>query len=167
MKSIALLTVLAAAVPAAAYANPVQTYERDRDHDRDRDRDRDRVRDRDRAEWFHHEHYDRFGNSHWATDRGRWTRLVRANAASGRREFMIGTQNRYHTFRLESLSGEPMIGKIAINFADGTTQVVQLNTAMPAGQGEVIDLQGRERRVGRIVVYADPRSRGAYAIYGT
>jgi len=166
MKSIALLTVLAAAAPAAAtYADPVQTYQRDRDNDRDRDHDRDR--DRDRADAFRHEHYDRFGTSHWATDRGRWTRLVRANAASGRREFLIGTQNRYRTFRLESLSGEPMIGKIAINFADGGTQVVQLNTAMPAGSGEVIDLQGRERRVGRIIVYADPRSRGAYAIYGT
>lgn len=165
MKSIALLTVLATAVPAAAYANPVQTYQRDRDHDHDRDRDRDQ--DRDRAEWFRHEHYDRFGTSHWATDRGRWTRLVRANAASGRREFWIGTQNRYRTFRLESLRGEPMIGKLAINFADGSTQIVPLNGAMPAGQGEVIDLQGRERRVTRIVVYADPRSRGAYAIYGT
>jgi len=156
MKSIALLTVLATAAPVAVYAEPVQTYQRDRDSDRDRDHDR-----------FHHEHYDRFGTSHWATDRGHWTRLVRANAASGRREFLIGTQNRYRTFRLESLSGEPMIGKIAINFADGGTQVVQVNAAMPAGQGEVIDLQGRERRVGRIIVYADPRSRGAYAIYGT
>ena len=162
MKSIALLTVLAAAVPATALADPVQTYQRDRDsHDYDRDRDHDR------ADAFRHEHYDRFGTSHWATERGRWTRLVRANAASGRREFWTGTQNRYRTFRLESLSGEPMIGKIAINFADGGKQVVQLNASMPAGSGEVIDLQGRERHVTRIIVYADPRSRGAYAIYGT
>jgi hypothetical protein len=132
MKSIALLTALAAAVPVAAYAQPVQTYQRDRDTDRDRFRDQDR----DRPDWFRHEHYDRFANNHWSTDvRGRWVRL--------------------------------MIGKIAINFADGTTQVVQFNGAMPAGAGEVIDLQGNQRRVGRIVVYADPRSRGSYAIFGT
>ena len=60
-----------------------------------------------------------------------------------------------------------MIGKIAINFVGGGTQVVELNSTMPAGAGEVIDLQGRERRVSRVIVYADPRSRGAYAIYGT
>lgn len=165
MKSIALLTVLATAVPVVAFAQPpVQTYQRDRDTDRDRYRDQDR----DRPDWFRHEHYDRYNNSHWATDvRGRWTRLVRANASSGRREFMIGRQARYHTFRLESTWGQPSIEKIAINFADGTTQVVQFNGAMPAGAGEVIDLQGNERRVGRIVVYADPRSRGGYAIFGT
>ncbi|HEY6173271.1 MAG TPA: hypothetical protein VIX73_02460 [Kofleriaceae bacterium] len=163
MKSIALLTALAAAIPAVAYADPIQTYERDRDYDRDRYRDQDR----DRPEWFHHEHYDRFANSHWQTDRGRWVRLVRANSASGRREFMVDRQNRYRTFRLESLWGEPMIGKIAINFADGTTQVVQINGTLPAGAGEVIDLQGNQRRVGRIVVYADPRSRGGYAIFGS
>ena len=78
MKSIALLTVLATAVPVAAYADPVQTYQRDRDHDNDRDRDRDH----DRGDAFRHEHYDRFGTSHWATERGRWTRVARANAAS-------------------------------------------------------------------------------------
>jgi hypothetical protein len=164
MKSIALLTALATALPAAAYAQPTQTYERDRDHDRDRDR----PGDRDRPDWFRHEHYDRYGDSHWANDvRGRWTRLVRANASSGRREFWIGNRNRYRTFRLESTWGEPMIGKIAINFADGTTQVVEINGALPAGQGEMIDLQGNQRRVGRITVYADPRSRGGYAIFGT
>src|SRR5689334_7070048 len=53
MKSIALLTVLAAAVPVAAFADPVQTYQRDRDAQQyDRDRDRDRDRDQDRADWF-------------------------------------------------------------------------------------------------------------------
>lgn len=158
MKSIALLTALAAAIPAVAIAQPTQTYQRDRDHDFDRDR----------PSWFRHEHYDRFGNSHWNTDvRGRWTRLVRANSGSGRREFMINARNRYRAFRLESLRGEPMISKIAVNFADGSTQVVQVNGSLPAGAGEFIDLQGRERRVVRIVVYADPGSRGAYAIYGT
>jgi hypothetical protein len=169
MKTIALLTALAAATPAVAFAEPIQTYQRDRDTDRGRyyDNDRYRDQDRDRPDWFRHDRYDRFANSRWQTDRGRWTRLVRANASSGRREFMIDRQNRYRTFRLESVWGEPSIQKIAINFADGTTQVVQVNGAMPAGAGEVIDLQGDQRRVGRIVVYADPRSRGGYAIFGT
>lgn len=68
---------------------------------------------------------------------------------------------------VEGLRGEPAISKIAINFANDTTQVVQMNTTLPAGSGEVIDLEGNARKVVRIVVYADPRSRGLYAIYGT
>jgi hypothetical protein len=162
MKCTAIATVLALAIPAAVYAQPPvpdreapRTYDRDYDHDRDRD-------------WFRHEHYDRYGSSHWAEDvHGRWVTLARANSAAGRREFLVGTGNRYHTFRIEGLRGDPAIHRIAINFANGTTQVVQMNTALPAGAGEVIDLQGNERRVSRIVVYADPHSRGVYAIYGT
>ena len=158
MKTIALLTALAAAIPAVAIAQPTQTYQRDRDRDGERDR----------PDWFRHERYDRFGNSRWSGEvRGRWAQLVRANSASGRREFMINARNRYRAFRLESLRGEPMISKIAVNFADGSTQVIQINGSLPAGSGEFIDLQGRERRVARIVVYADPSSRGAYAIFGT
>ena len=160
MKTIAFLTALAAAAPVAAYADPPQTYQRDTDHDRDRDRDHDR-------DAFRHEHYDRFNGSHWATDHEHWTRLVRGNAAAGRNQFSIGTMNRYRTFRLESLTGDPMIHRIAIEFANGGTQVVDINTALPAGAGEVIDLNGDNRRIQRIVVYADPHSRGAYAIYGT
>jgi len=154
MKCIGIATILALAVPAAAYANP---------QDRDRDA-RTYERDRD----FRSEHYDRFGSSHWATDyRGRWATLARGNAAEGRREFMIGNTNRYHAFRIEGLRGEPMIGKIAINFANGTTQVVQMNSALPAGAGQFIDLQGNDRKVLRIVVYPEAHSRGTYAIYGT
>lgn len=163
MKCIGIATVLALAIPAAAYAQPApegepRTYERHRDQD---------VYHRDH-DWYRHEHYDRFGNSHWASDiPGRWVTLAHANSASGRREFMIGTTNRYRAFRVEGLRGEPAIEKIAINFANGTTQVVQMNTTLPAGSGDVIDLAGHERTVVRIVVYADPRSRGVYAIYGT
>jgi hypothetical protein len=162
MRSIALSTVLALAIPAAAFANPPVP---DRDHDRDHDRDRDRDHDRD---GFRHEHYARYGESHWAGDiRGRWTTLARASSTDGRREFMVSSTNRYRTFRVEGVRGEPAISKIAINFANGTTQVVQMNSSLPAGAGEVIDLQGNDRKVLRIVVYADPHSRGAYAIYGT
>jgi hypothetical protein len=156
MKSIALTTLLAMAIPAAAYAQPPVSPDQ-----------RTYVRDRDDGETFRRDHYDRFGGSRWQTEHGRWTTLARANSTSGRREFMVGVGNRYHVFRLEGLRGDPMISKIAINFANGQTQVVQLNSSLRAGTGEVIDLQGNERKVLRIVVYADPRSRGTYAIYGT
>ncbi|HEY0476506.1 MAG TPA: hypothetical protein VGD37_03230 [Kofleriaceae bacterium] len=167
MKGIALTTLLAMAIPAAAYAQPVSPDQRTYDRDRDGGQDRDRDRDRDRGDSFRRDHYDRFANTRWSNEHGRWATLARANSASGRREFMVGNTTRYHTFRLEALRGDPMISKIAINFANGQTQVVQLNSTLPAGAGEVIDLQGNDRRVLRIVVYADPRSRGTYAIYGT
>jgi len=156
MKSIALSTLLAVVIPAAAYAQP--TVSRDQ---------RTYVRDRDDGEYFRRDHYSRFADTRWSSEHGRWATLARANSTSGRREFWIGQNNRYRTFRLEALRGDPMISKIAINFGNGETQVVQLGGSMPAGTGEVIDLQGRDRKVLRIVVYADPRSRGTYAIYGT
>jgi hypothetical protein len=164
MKCIGIATVLALAIPVVAYAQLVpdgepRTYERHRDQD---------VYDRDHHDEYRHEHYDRFGHSHWASDiPGHWATLAHASSSSGRREFMVGTTNRYRAFRVEGVRGEPAIEKIAINFANGATQVVQMNTTLPSGSGEVIDLSGHERTVVRIVVYADPRSRGVYAIYGT
>ncbi|HEX7840173.1 MAG TPA: hypothetical protein VF469_22000 [Kofleriaceae bacterium] len=168
MKRIGIATVLALAAPAVAYAQPPVPDREPQPYERDRDRDVYRDRYNHDHDSYRHEHYDRFGHSHWASDLpGRWVTLAHASSASGRREFMVGTTNRYRALRIEGLRGDPAIEKIAINFADGTTQVVQLNATLLAGSGELIDLQGHERTVLRIVVYADPRSRGVYAIYGT
>ena len=179
MKRIALLTALATAIPVAAYAwptgptadpQPSQTYWRDRDQDRDswRDRDRDAARyDRDDHTWSR-EHYDRYGNSHWASDfRGRWVPIARGYSAHTDRQMITVGNGRFRKIRIEAVRGEPLVTKIAIEFADQSVQAIDMDARLPAGSGEVIDLNGGVRRVHRIIVYTDPNSRGAYSIYGT
>ena len=160
MRRIAICTVLAVAAPTAvAIAQPPQqTYQRDRDRDRDRDRgDGGWTRDR----------YDRYGQSHWSRDfRGRWVGLARAFSARTERQFIHVDGGRYRKLRVEAVRGEPVIRKIAIEFGDGTAQAVDVDMRLPAGAGEVIDLNGGARNIKRIIVYSDPRSRGSYSIYG-
>jgi hypothetical protein len=166
MKRIALITALATTIPVAAYAwptgrvadpQPSQTYWRDRDHDR---------YDRDDRAWTR-EHYDRYGNSHFANDfRGRWVPIARGYSAHTDRQMINVGNGRFRKIRIEAVRGQPLVTKIAIEFADQSTQAIEMDARLPAGSGEVIDLNGGVRRVHRIIVYTDPNSRGAYSIYG-
>jgi hypothetical protein len=158
MKRIALLTSLAMAAPVAAYASPpvrvadVQVYERDRDPSIT-------VR-------WNHERYERFGRSRHAHDRGRWVSLGDGFSAANQRQFIaVNGVGRYRKLRIEGVRGEPVIAKVTIEFENGT-QSVEFNERLPNGAGEVIDLNGDVRKINRIIVYTDPRSRGAYSVYG-
>jgi len=170
MNRLALLTVLVMAIPAA-YASP---HGRVADHDEPRIVIRDRgdhprtvVRDRYDGGWTR-ERYDRYDRSHWYRDfRGRWEPLARGYSARTERQFInIGGHGRYRKLRIEAVRGEPVLLKIAIEFMDGTAQAVEYREVLPAGTGEVIDLNGGDRRIKRIIVYTDPRSRGSYSVYG-
>jgi len=161
MKRIALFTALALGASVAAYASPPErTAQRD---------ERTVVRDRDsgiQANWTR-DHYDRYDRSHWAHDfRGRWVALSRSyNARSGEHVIPVRA-GRFGKLRVEANRGEPVITRIGIEFGDGTTQAVDLNMRLVPGGGEVIDLNGRERNIRKIIVYADPHSRGSYTLYG-
>ena len=156
MRRIALLTAFALAAPVAAYAQP-RVYERDRVYQRNQD-DVPFARDR----------YDRYDRSHWVRDfRGRWTPLARGFSARTDRQFINVGGERFRKLRIEAVRDQPLIQKIAIEFDNRTTQAVDLDVRMPSGSGEVIDLNGGERRIHRIIVYTDPRSRGAYSLYGS
>jgi hypothetical protein len=160
MKRIALITAMVTAIPVAAYASPTvrvadrnvpqQTY----------------VRDRDQGA-FTRDHYERYSRSHWASDfRGRWVPLARAYNARTDRQFINVNNARYRKIRIEAVRGEPVVTKIAIEFADQSTQAIELDGRLQAGAGEVIDLNGGVRRVHRIIVYSDPNGRGSYSVYG-
>jgi hypothetical protein len=159
MKHIAFLTALAISIPTVAYAWP---------HGRTDDRDdTPRSYDRGDAAW-NRERYERYEQSHWAHDfHSRWVPLARGYNARTERQFItLGGNGRYHKLRIEGVRGEPVLLKIAIEFSDRTGQAVEYKESLPAGTGEVIDLNGGERRINRIIVYTDPRSRGAYSVYG-
>jgi hypothetical protein len=159
MRRIALLTALAIAAPVAAYAQPVRVYERDRDYYRDR---HDRY-----DSGFSHDRYDRWDRSRWYNEHGRWETIARAYSAQSDRQFIPVNGERFRRIRIEAVRGQPLVQKIVVEFMDRTSQAVDINERLARGQGEMIDLNGGERRINRIIVYTDPRFRGAYSIYGT
>ncbi len=161
MRAMALLTAFAITASTAAYADPPRTYDRDRDyHDRDRDRDHDGNLVRD--------HYDRYDRSHWYREfHGRWVPITRGNSRTGRTDFFLPGKQRYRKIRIEGIRGEPVIAKVAIEFANGGTQLVYVNAALPVGAGEVIDLTNDVRTVTRVIVDTNPQSRGQFAVYGS
>jgi hypothetical protein len=159
MRRIALLTAIAVAAPMVAFAQPSRVYVRDRDDVYDRDRDVTITFSRDR--------YDRYDRSRWARDfRGRWQPLARANSTNSDRQFIPVRGETFRKIRVEAVRGRPVIQKIAIEFMDRSTQAVDLDMQLRRGEGEVIDLNGGVRRINRIIVYTDPRTRGAYSLYG-
>jgi hypothetical protein len=176
MRGIALLTTLAMSA-TAVYAQPARVDDdvrapwRDRNHDNDPNGQwsYDRYDRYDRynpnAQWTR-DRYDRYSDSHWARDfRGRWMALGRAYSAQPQHQFVLGRE-RLSKLRIEGVRGEPVIQSITVEFGDGSTQAVDLGMRLPRGTGEVIDLNGGVRRIHRVIVYTDTRSRGAYALYG-
>ena len=147
MKRIALLTAIAMAAPVAAFAQP--------------------PRAEVTVNWTH-ERYDHYNNSHWARDfHGRWQPLARAESGATDRQFIaVNGAGRFSKLRIEGVRGQPMVQKVAVEFADKTSQAVDINEALPNGAGTVIDLNGGERRINRIIVYTDPHARGSYSVYG-
>lgn len=161
MKGIALLTTLAMSLGTAAYAAPARVADRDdaRVQWRDRSNDPNGQWSRDR--------YDSYARSHWARDfRGRWQTLARGYSTQSDRQMIELRGERLSKLRIEGVRGAPLVQKIAIEFGDGSTQAVDLDMRLSRGTGEVIDLNGRNRNVKRIIVYTDPRNRGAYNLYG-
>jgi hypothetical protein len=112
-------------------------------------------------------HYDHYQDSHWNKDfSGRWVTIAAGTGADGRREFWLNKDNkRYGKLRLEATSGAPGIEKLAVNFGDGSTQVIPINSRLEPGGGEVLDLDGDERKVTRVIVYPLAHSRGAYTVF--
>lgn len=163
MRGIALLTTLAMSVGTVAIAAPVRVADRDdaRVQSRDRNHDND-----PNGQWTR-DRYDRYNDSHWSRDfRGRWMTLASGFSAQSQRQFIATRGARLSKLRIEGVRGAPVIQKIAIEFGDGTSQAVDLDMRLPRGAGEVIDLNGATRRVNRIIVYSDPRTRGSYSVYG-
>jgi hypothetical protein len=149
MRSIALSTALLVAIPMAAYADPPQAQS-------DRDRGRDGASE--------HERYDRWNDSHWSHDyHGRWRTIGQTFSARNDRQF-INLNGRYHMLRLQAVRGEPAIDRVVVQYVDGDTQTVQLDSRLTDGAGEVIRLDP-SRRINRVTVFTEPNQRGRYSVY--
>jgi hypothetical protein len=151
MRRIALLTAIAIAAPVAAFAQPSRVE----------------VRDRDAQVTWTRDRYDRYDDSRWSRDfRGRWAPIARNYNTSTDRQFIKLRGEQFRRIRIQGVRGRPVIQKIAIEFMNRETQAIDLDMRLRRGEGEVIDLQGGERRINRIIVYTDTRSRGSYSLYG-
>jgi hypothetical protein len=136
------------AVPVAAYAQPPQT-QYDRDHDR---------------AMSEHERYDRWNDSHWSRDyHGRWRSFGQTFNARNDRQ-LINLNGRFHVLRLQAVRGEPAINRVVVQYIDGDTQTVELNSRLTNGAGEVIRLDPG-RRITRVTVFAESTTRGLYSVY--
>jgi hypothetical protein len=148
MRTFALSAALLMAVPVAAYAQPQPPPQYDRD--------------RDRA--IEHERYDRWNDSHWSRDyNGRWRAFGQTFKARNDRQF-INLNGRYHVLRLQAVRGEPEIERVVVQYNDGDTQTVEINSRLPDGAGEVIRLDPG-RRINRVTVYTQRNTRGLYSVY--
>jgi len=146
MRTIALSAALLMAVPVAAYADPPRTTQYDRD----------------RA--FEHERYDRWNDSHWSHDyHGRWRSFGQTFNARNDRQ-VISLNGRYHMLRLQAVRGEPEINRVVVQYVDGDTQTVELNSRLMNGAGEVIRVDPG-KRITRVTVYTEPTTRGLYSVY--
>lgn len=153
-RAIALVSALALAIPAVPTIAAAQA--------------RVVVRSPEVTVQWNRERYDRYEGSRWHRERRlRWQPLATGYSARTDRQFInLGGRGGYRKLRIEGVRGEPVILKIAIEFMDRTNQAVEYRESLPAGTGEVIDLNGETRRINRIIVYTDPSSRGAYSVYG-
>jgi hypothetical protein len=143
MKSMTLAAALLMAVPVAAYADPPQTQS-------------------DRA--LEHERYDRWNDSHWSRDyHGRWRSFGQTFNARNDRQ-LINLNGRYHMLRLQAVRGEPAINRVVVQYNDGDTQTVELNSRLTGGAGEVIRLDP-SRGIRRVTVFTEPTTRGLYSVY--
>ncbi|HEU0036503.1 MAG TPA: hypothetical protein VFQ53_38085 [Kofleriaceae bacterium] len=98
----------------------------------------------------------------------RWVTLGDRLSADDHRQFinLLG-RGEFRAIRVEAVRGAPVINQVAIEFSDGQTQVVKMNSRIPPGAGQTIDLNGGARQINRIIVYSEPGYGGAYSVFGT
>jgi hypothetical protein len=99
---------------------------------------------------------------HW---RGGWEPLADRYSTDSERQFIDPGPRPLRRLRVEAVDGRPVIDQIAVQYADGTTQVIHRPLRWRERVRD-IDLNGGARRVNRVIVYANTRSQGTYSVFG-
>jgi hypothetical protein len=120
--------------------------------------------------------YNPYNNEPHVTEhlRGGWEPLAERYQASERQDINLGPNTRpFHRIRIEAVEGRPKIDKVVIQFGSGSKryrsqQVVTMYRPLEGyNRARDIEVNGGERQINRIVVYADPRFGGEYSVFGT
>jgi hypothetical protein len=96
-----------------------------------------------------------------------WTTLGTMNRiADGQMSFAVSPYSQFSTLKLQNLKGKSLIYRVQIEFANGRTQVVELNQYLMASNPVIsIDLAGRSARSIRNVTVIGRNARmSAYSV---
>lgn len=94
----------------------------------------------------------------------RWTLLDTLSARPGRQVIQVQSPARFSRLKLEATRGPIRIDRVVITFANGRTQVVELDRRLDQRGPAVIDLNGGARQVTRIVITTKGNRRGAFTV---
>jgi hypothetical protein len=85
----------------------------------------------------------------------------------GRTVIDVNQRRPFQQLRLQTTNGMTMVDRIVVRFENGERQVINVNQRLSTRNPMVnIDLDGRQRRVDRIVVMGDSRRGGAIQVFG-
>jgi hypothetical protein len=91
-----------------------------------------------------------------------WTSLSTVKRIQNKQTIAVGGRQAYSKLKLEASMGSTFIDKLVIVFGNGTRQVVELDKQLALrGAPLVIDLEGKNRRIAKVVVYGKSNRRAA------
>ena len=123
---------------------PTQTYQRDNQRD-----------------------YQRDYRPHWRNN-NTWVALTSPlQLDRGRTMIDVNQRRSFQQLRLQTTNGMSFIDRVVIRFDNGERQVIDVNQRLSTRNPMVnIDLEGRQRRIDRIIVMGDSRRGGAIQVFG-
>jgi hypothetical protein len=120
-------------------SQPVQTYQRDQSYQRDH----------------------RWRNNTWVA----LTSPVQLDR--GRTTIDVNQRRAFQQLRLQTTNGMSSIDRVIVRFENGERQVINVNQRLSTRNPMInLDLDGRQRRVDRIVVMGDSRRGGSIQVFG-
>jgi len=91
-----------------------------------------------------------------------WTSLSTVKRIQSKQTIAVGGYKAYSKLKLEASMGSTFIDKLVIVFGNGSKQVVELDKSLAMrGAPLVIDLEGKNRRIAKVVVYGKSNRRAA------
>jgi hypothetical protein len=85
----------------------------------------------------------------------------------GRTVIDVNQRRPFQQLRLQTTSGSSTIDRVVVIFENGGRQVISVNQRLNTRNPMVnIDLDGRQRRVDRVIVMGDSRRNGAIQVFG-
>lgn len=104
----------------------------------------------------------------------RWMELAEPQRNDDFRDFIkVGPEaGQFNRVRISVTRGTVWFEQVAIEYVDrdrGKNQITKIGRRMNAGETMLIDLEGGNRQLARLIIYMDPaqsrRDRGAYRIF--
>ena len=99
--------------------------------------------------------------------RTQWTTLASSAKIVGTKEYIrVGARaGQFDQLKLQTISGKTQIKLVQINFSNGQSQMVRLNTTLDRNNTvATVSLNGQNRSISSIVVYGAGNARSAYSV---